>query len=99
MKIKTKIKIYDVESLQGIDEGVTRMTKRVEKLSALCVFLDSKIKEARENGFRDVNTDRAEELIREYLKKLQYAQNEYSELSASVKEYVLKIEDIWNSWR
>ena len=96
---KKHIESYDVKSLQGIDEGATKMTKRLEKLSALGVFLDSKIKEARENGFRDVNTDRAEELIREYLKKLQYAQNEYSELSDSVKEYVLKIEDIWSSWR
>lgn len=99
MKLKTEIESYDVKSLRGINEGIIRMRQHCEKLSALGQFLETKIQAARANGFEDVNTDRAEELIKEYIKQMTYAENEYSELSASVKNYICKIEDIWSSWR
>ena len=98
MKIKLQMERYDVRSLRGIDEGVTKMKRHCEILCQLGAFLDSKIKQARADGFQDINTDRAEQLIAEYLKQMSYAKEEYSELSVSVKEYIHKIEDIWSTW-
>ena len=74
------------------------MKKHCETLCMLGNFLESKIQKARADGFQDINTDRAEELIRDYLTKLQYAEQEYSELSMSVEAFILKIEDIWSPW-
>lgn len=99
MKLKKDIESYDVKSLRDLDEGVTKMKKHCENLCMLGKFLESKIQAARANGFQDVNTDRAEELIKEYLKKMSYAEREYSELSVSVKDFIRKIEDIWSPWR
>lgn len=98
MKLKKDIDSYDVKSLHGMDEGVMKMKKHCENLCMLGKFLESKIKAARANGFQDINTDRAESLIQEYLKKMADAEKEYSELSVSVKELIRKIEDIWSPW-
>ena len=99
MKLKKDIESYDVKSLRGIDEGVNRMKKHCENLCMLGKLLESKIQAARANGFQDVNTDRAEELIKEYLKNMSCAEREYSELSGSVKEFIQKVENIWSPWR
>ena len=98
MKLKTEMESYDVRSLSGINEGVIRMRKHCETLRMLAEFLDSRIRAARADGFQDINTDRAEELIREFLKKMQRAEEEYSELSESVKAFMDKIEDLWSPW-
>lgn len=98
MKLKTEMESYDVKSLRSIDEGVTKMKKHCENLGMLGKLLESKLQAARANGFQDVNTDRAEELVKEYLKKMSHAESEYSELSASVKAFIRKIEDIWSPW-
>lgn len=98
MKLKRDIESYDVKSLRGMDEGVVKMKKHCETLCSLGKLLENKIQVAKANGFQDVNTDRAEALINEYLKKMADAEKEYSELSVSVKELIRKIEDIWSPW-
>ena len=99
MKLKKEIDAYDVKSLRGIDEGVTKMRKHCETLCMLGKLLEGKIQVARANGFEDVNIDRAEELLNAYIEKMSHAEFEYSELSDSVKEFTLKIEEIWSPWR
>ena len=99
MKLKTQMDRYDVKSLRGIDEGVVKMKKHCELLCQLGVLLDAKIKQARADGFQDINTERAEELIANYLDRMSHAKEEYSELSESVKDFIHKIEDIWSAWR
>ena len=98
MKLKRDIESYDVKSLRGMNDGFVKMKKHCETLCALGKLLENKIQVAKANGFQDVNTDRAEALIDEYLKKMAHAESEYSELSASVKEFIRKIEDIWSPW-
>ena len=99
MKLRTQMERYDVKSLRGIDEGVLKMKRHCEILCQFGVLLDAKIKQARSDGFEDVNADRAEELIGKYLKDLYDAEQEYAELSLSVKDFIRKIEDIWSAWR
>ena len=99
MKLNSEIESYDVASLTGIDTGLSQMKRQCQKLTELGVFLKKKIVKARADGFQDVNTDRAEKIIDEYLKKLEVAGAEYSELSESVKEFINKINDIWSPWR
>ena len=99
MKLRTQMERYDVKSLRGIDEGVLKMKKHCEILCQLGVLLDAKIKQARSDGFQDINTDRAEELITNYLQRMSHAEQEYAELSTSVKDFIHKIEDIWSAWR
>lgn len=99
MKLKKEIESYDVKSLRGMSEGVMKMKKHCENLCMLGKFLAGKIEAARANGFEDVNIDRAEVLLKEYLKRMSQAEREYSELSDSVKELIRKIEDIWSPWR
>ena len=99
MKLKNEIESYDVKSLRGMDEGVMKMAKHSETLCTLGKLLEEKIQKARADGFEDENTVRAEELIKEYLKKMTLAESEYSELTVSVKELINKIEKIWSPWR
>lgn len=98
MKLKTEMESYDVKSLRGIGEGVTKMKQHCETLCMLGQFLERKIKKARADGFQDINTERAEALIGEYLEKLRHAEQEYSELAVSVDAFIAKIEDIWSPW-
>lgn len=99
MKLKKNIDAYDVKSLQSIDEGVKKMQKHCEMLCELGVAFKTKVKNAKDSGFQDINMERAEKLINEYLKNMIKAKNEYQELSVSVKEFVQKINDIWSAWR
>lgn len=99
MKLKQEIESYNVKSLEGIEHGVGKMRQHCQDLCKLGEFLKYKIQEARNNGFQDVNTDRAELLISEYVKKLSAAEFEYSELSTSVRQFIDKIETIWEDWR
>ena len=92
MKLKNSIDSYDVKSLRGIENGVKEMTKRCDSLMDLCYFLEEKIREAREDGFEDVNTDRAEAEIKKFIEKMRMAESEYSELSVSVKYYIEKMD-------
>ena len=98
MKLKKEIESYDIKSLRGLDESLRKMKNHCEILSSLGKLLESKIDEAKTNGFQDINTERAEALVKEYLKRMAHAEREYSELSMSLKEYIRKIEDIWSPW-
>lgn len=98
MKLNQSIESYDIKSLQGIEEGVKKMKNHCEQLCQLGELLKNKIQKAKDGGFQDINMDRAEELINEYLKKMKNAESEYLELSNSVNEFVEKIHHIWGAW-
>lgn len=98
MKLNQNIESYDINSLQGIEEGVKKMKNHCEQLCQLGELLKNKIQKAKDGGFQDINMIRTEELINEYLKKMRNAESEYLELSNSVKEYIEKIHKIWSAW-
>lgn len=98
MRLNKNIESYDIKSLQGIEQGVTKMKEHCDILCQLGLLLKKKIQDAREGGFQDPNMNRAEEQIDTYLENMKNAQMEYAELSDSVKEYVEKINDIWSDW-
>lgn len=98
MKIKEQIDSYNVKSLSGIDTAVRKMRDRCDCMDMLGRALKNNIQVAKDDGYQDKNSEKAELIIDEYLKKLVACRHELDELSASVKKFIDKMEDIWDSW-
>ena len=99
MKIKEQIDSYNIKSLSGIDNAVRKIRERCDYMDAVGVALKNNIEVAKENGYQDENSEKAEQIIDEYCQRLNSCKNELDELGASVKRFIDKMEDIWNSWR
>ena len=100
MKIKTSgIEDFDIKSLATIFENVMAMKKHCEALQAYAETISKNIAQAETDGYQDVNSEKAKEIIAEYRKKLQAAEQEFSELAVSVDQYGEKIDAMWKIWR
>ena len=100
MKIKTSgIEDFDIKSLAAIFEGVMQMKKNCENLHAFAETVSRNIAQAEADGYQDVNSEHAKEIIAEYRKKLEAAEQEFSELAVSVDQYGEKIDKMWKIWR
>ena len=100
MKIKTSgIEDFDIKSLATIFENVLSMKKRCETLQAYAETISRNIMQAEADGYQDVNSEKAKEIIAEYRKKLEAAEQEFSELAVSVDQYGEKIDAMWKMWR
>ena len=98
MKIKDKIDSYNIKSLSGIDSAVKKINNRCEYMDALGRALKNNIEVAKSEGYQDKNSEKAESIIDEYLGNLADCRKELDELGASVKKFIEKMEDIWDSW-
>ena len=98
MKIKEKIDSYDIKSLSGIRRTIKKIDDRCAFMDKMGHGLKNNIEYAKENGYRDVNSEKAERIIDEYLQKLTKCRGELEELAESVNKFVVKMDDIWGSW-
>ncbi len=98
MKLKETMDSYNIASLTGLYDGVVRMQEHCERMDELCDAIKSNIEIARENGYANVNHERAEAIITEYRAKLTDAREEFTELAESVKRFAQKIDASWSSW-
>jgi len=98
MRIKTRIDEYNVENMEAVEATVRSLTQHCTRLEELGYELKHGIERARSDGFQDVNCDKAENEIDEYCRNLNNARDEFEELATSVRAFVDKIHDIWNSW-
>jgi hypothetical protein len=98
MKLNDRIDSYDIKSMSNIESAVIKMKNHCDKMEMLGGLLKHNIAVARDAGFQSINCDRAEEIINEYCKNLSGAREEFLELSDSVKKFIDKINDIWNTW-
>jgi hypothetical protein len=99
MKIKEKIDSYNINSLSAISGSVARMRDRCDRMDDLGKMVKYNIEIAKQEGYVDENSKKAELIIEEYSKKLASCRAELDELAESVKLFKEKMNDIWEGWR